>query len=224
MVDLADVAEAAAVVLTEPGHLGATNELVGPEALSQTEIAAILSRQLGRPVRAEVIPLDAWERNARSSGMGEYQVTTLLKMFRYYEQHGFWGNPNVLSWLLGRPATRFEDFVARTMRGKDAVLSSTTTCHVSTICVRRSVRLVADLPAEALNWRPIEASDDHAMNSLAVLAAHVAGAEHFWITEIIGGRPATRDRDAEFVTVAAGAAGLCQRLDAVADETRPGLR
>jgi uncharacterized damage-inducible protein DinB len=79
--------------------------------------------------------------------------------------------------------------------------------------------MIADLSAEALNWRPIEASDDHAMNSLAVLAAHVAGAEHFWITEVIGGRPATRDRDAEFATVAADAAGLCQRLDAVADET-----
>jgi len=121
MVDLVDVAEAAAVVLTEPGHLGATYELAGPEALSQTEVAAILGRQLCRPVRAEVIPLDAWEHNAQASGMGEYQVAALLKMFRYYDRHGFWGNPNVLNWLLGRSATRFEAFVARTMRGKDAV-------------------------------------------------------------------------------------------------------
>jgi uncharacterized damage-inducible protein DinB len=79
--------------------------------------------------------------------------------------------------------------------------------------------VVADLPAEAMNWRPIEAPGEHAMNSLAVLAAHVAGAEHFWITEIIGNRPATRDRDFEFATVAADASGLCQRLDEVADET-----
>ena len=87
--------------------------------------------------------------------------------------------------------------------------------------LRAQVRaVIADLPAEALNWRPIEASDDHATNSLAVLAAHVAGAEHFWITEVIGGRPATRDRDAEFVTVVADAAGLCERLDEVAAETR----
>lgn len=40
--------------------------------------------------------------------------------------------------------------------------------------------LIADLPAQALNWRPIE---DDATNSLAVLAAHSAGAEHFWIGE-----------------------------------------
>lgn len=80
--------------------------------------------------------------------------------------------------------------------------------------------LLAGLPAEALNWRPIEGTDDHATNSLAVLAAHVAGAEHFWIAEVIGGRPATRDRDAEFVTVAATPAELLQLLEKVSLETR----
>ncbi len=115
MVDLLDVVQAAAIVLTEPGHSGATYELAGPEALSQTEVADILSRQIDRPVRAEVVLLEAWERTARSAGMEEYQVTTLLKMFGYYERHGFWGNAHVLAWLLGRPPTTFEAFVARTM-------------------------------------------------------------------------------------------------------------
>ena len=63
--------------------------------------------------------------------------------------------------------------------------------------------LIAELPAEALNWRPIEGKDDHVTNSLAVMAAHVAGAEHFWIAEVIGGHSTTRDRDAEFAVVAA---------------------
>jgi len=80
--------------------------------------------------------------------------------------------------------------------------------------------LIADLPTDALNWRPIEGKDDHATNSLAVLAAHVAGAEHFWIAEIIGGKPATRDRDAEFVTVTNDAAELIRLLEKVAEETR----
>lgn len=79
---------------------------------------------------------------------------------------------------------------------------------------------IADLPAESLNWRPIEGSGDHAMNSLTVLAAHVAGAEHFWIAEVIGRQPRTRDRDAEFAAVAADAAEIVRRLDAVAAETR----
>lgn len=80
--------------------------------------------------------------------------------------------------------------------------------------------MIADLPAEALNWRPTETKESHASNSLAVLAAHIAGAEHFWIGEVIGGRPATRNRPAEFTTQAAGAEALCQLLEKTGAETR----
>jgi hypothetical protein len=71
--------------------------------------------------------------------------------------------------------------------------------------------LLTNLSAEALNWRPIpplipprtrggrKEGNEGGTNSLAVLAAHIAGAEHFWIAEVIGGRPPTRDRDAEFL-------------------------
>jgi uncharacterized damage-inducible protein DinB len=87
--------------------------------------------------------------------------------------------------------------------------------------LRGQVRsLIADLPAEAFNWRPTENVAKHATNSLAVLAAHVAGAEHFWIAEVIGGRPTTRDRDAEFKLEVADATELLRRFDAVAAETR----
>ena len=113
MVDLEDVAEAAAAVLTEPGHAGAVYELAGTDVLSQVEVATILGQQLGRPVRAEAVSLETWERRARESGLGDYQVETLVKMFRYYERYGFWGNPRVLSWLLGRPPTTFAAFVER---------------------------------------------------------------------------------------------------------------
>ena len=113
MVDLEDVAEAAAMALTEAGHTGATYELAGAEVLSQTEVAVILGQGLGRPVRAQAVPLDAWEQRARGSGLGDYQVETLIQMFRYYERFGFWGNPRVLGWLLGRPPTGFGAFVER---------------------------------------------------------------------------------------------------------------
>jgi uncharacterized protein YbjT (DUF2867 family) len=113
MVDLDDVATVAALVLTQPGHVGAIYELAGADTLTQAEVAAILSARLGRPVQAEAVPLETWERNARQAGLDGYQVETLLKMFRYYERFGFWGNPNVLRWLLGRPPTTFAEFVAR---------------------------------------------------------------------------------------------------------------
>ena len=80
--------------------------------------------------------------------------------------------------------------------------------------------LIANLPAEALNWRPIESQEDHATNSLAVMAAHVAGAEHFWIHEVIGRQPPTRDRPAEFETAVEGPAPLLEKLVQAGEETR----
>jgi uncharacterized protein YbjT (DUF2867 family) len=116
MVDLEDVAAAAAVVLLENGHQGAIYELCGPDVLSQDEIASILAQVTGRPVRVEIQPRQLWEERAWASGLGEYQVTTLLKMFEYYEQNGFWGNPQVLGWLLRRQPGSYKEFIARVCR------------------------------------------------------------------------------------------------------------
>ena len=117
MVDLEDVAEAAAQVLTTSGHEGAIYELAGPEVLTQNEVAALLSSLLGRPVRAEQLSLEDWTRRARGAGLGDYQIDALLKMFVYYDLYGFWGNPRVLTDLLGHAPTDFEAFLQRTIQG-----------------------------------------------------------------------------------------------------------
>ena len=52
LVDLRDVAEAAAVLLTEDGLDGGTFEAVGPEPLTAPRIADLLGEWLGREVRA----------------------------------------------------------------------------------------------------------------------------------------------------------------------------
>jgi uncharacterized protein YbjT (DUF2867 family) len=121
MVDLEDVAQAAATVLTKPGHAGATYELVGEHAISQIKVAAILSQKLNRPIQITVTPLKDWEERARASGLGDYQVDTLIRMFRYYADYGFEGNSHVLNWLLGRPPRSFEDFVTRMVRERVSV-------------------------------------------------------------------------------------------------------
>ena len=113
LVDLKDVAEVAAKVLLEPGHSGATYELCGADVLSPIEVASKLSTQIGQEVCAEQVLMDVWEEGARAAGLGEYQRKTLVKMFQYYECHGFWGNPRVLGWLLDREPTSFMDFVGR---------------------------------------------------------------------------------------------------------------
>ncbi len=113
LVDLEDVAAAVAMVLTGPGHVGAVYELAGPEILDHEQIATMISAELERPIRAERMSQAEWELAVRSAGMSDYQIDTLYSMFSYYERFGFWGNPNVLAFLLGRRPTTFEEFVRR---------------------------------------------------------------------------------------------------------------
>ena len=113
LVDLNDVAEAAALVLTEAGHSGASYELVGTAPTSQIEIAETFGHALQRAVRAEAEPIEVWNHRARNAGMGDYQRETLTKMFQAYARDGLKGNPNVLGWLLKRPPTSLAAFAAR---------------------------------------------------------------------------------------------------------------
>lgn len=63
-------------------------------------------------------------------------------------------------------------------------------------------------PAQ-LDWSPAPNA-----NSLAVLATHVAGAERYWLVDVVGGRASQRDRAAEFRTANADAAALQEYLAA----------
>lgn len=113
LVDLNDVAEAAAIVLTEDGHASATYELAGTAPLSQSEIAATFGQVLQREIRAEAETIAAWERRARDAGMNGDQRGTLIQMFQCYARDGLKGNPNVLGWLLKRPPASLAAFAAR---------------------------------------------------------------------------------------------------------------
>ena len=114
LLDLADLAAVAALVLTEPGHSSATYELCSTPGLTQTQLAACFSEQLNRAVRTESISLSDWEKAARARGLADYAVATLLAMFRYYALQGLCGSPNVLRWLLAREPTTLAAFVQRT--------------------------------------------------------------------------------------------------------------
>ena len=113
LVDLDDVAEAAAIVLTQDSYGGATYELIGTAPLSQIDIAAAISGAVGGNVRAEAENVAAWESRARAGGMGEHERAKLGAMFRYYAAHGLVGNSNTLSWLLRRKPADLATCLAR---------------------------------------------------------------------------------------------------------------
>jgi len=74
-------------------------------------------------------------------------------------------------------------------------------------------RALAGLPQAALDW-----SLGPEINSLAVLTAHVAGSEMFWIGDVIVRGVTTRVREHEFQTSGVTADGLIARLaQALAD-------
>ena len=116
LVDLEDVAEAAAEVLASPTHAGATYELAGPEILTPKQVAGILSRHLNRVIRAAQISFESWKQRAQTAGLGSSQVDTLAKMFAYYDCNGLWGNPLTLKTLLGRQPVSFSEYVERAIQ------------------------------------------------------------------------------------------------------------
>lgn len=110
-VALEDVGAAAAITLTDPVHAFASYELAGPERLSSQQMAHELQRELDRPIEVRA-DRDAWER-AVGEHLEPEARRRLELMFDYYDVHGFAGNPQVLSWLLGRQPVTFTEWIRR---------------------------------------------------------------------------------------------------------------
>jgi uncharacterized protein YbjT (DUF2867 family) len=114
LIDTEDLGEAAARVLTEPKYRGGVFELCGPDRLTNDEMAAILSEEWGRPVRAEKQSLEDWKAWATARGWKPWSIAAYMKMCRHYDAHGYaGGNPVVLSAILDRPPGGYRDFVKR---------------------------------------------------------------------------------------------------------------
>ncbi|MGZ9166648.1 MAG: SDR family oxidoreductase, partial [Anaerolineales bacterium] len=121
-VDLEDVAEAARVVLTEPNHSYATYELAGTHPISHVDVSEIIRRVLHRNIHVEKEAIRDWKLRIRqNTGMSNYAVENLIKMFEYYDQWGLTGNPNVLKGLLKHEPAALELFVQRMLKESDAI-------------------------------------------------------------------------------------------------------
>lgn len=119
MVDLNDVAEAAAIILTKPGHTYATYELCGPENISLSDMVSAMEENFGHEIKVKTIQDEELTERLKRAGMGEYRIDGLLKMFKHYNEHGFVGNPNVLTWILGRKPNDLSSFICRELKNKN---------------------------------------------------------------------------------------------------------
>jgi uncharacterized protein YbjT (DUF2867 family) len=116
-VDLADVAEVAAKVVTEQGHRWATYELSASELLSTTDIAKQIGAVAGVDIavgRLDVEEIVAMFANWKGEdAIDDRSRNGLRRLFAYYDHYGITGNANVLTWLRGRRPSTFTDYVKR---------------------------------------------------------------------------------------------------------------
>ncbi len=117
MVALEDVAEIATKVIAErAAHFGATYQLCAPGNHSARDLAAAVTRVTGRKVEPVQVTPDSYFERFYGVGQGErfrYQLGMIRSVALWYDQFDFAGNPNVLTWLLGRAPTTLDDYIRR---------------------------------------------------------------------------------------------------------------
>jgi uncharacterized protein YbjT (DUF2867 family) len=112
-VDYDDVAEVAAIALTETRLVRGTFELSAPGEVTGHDLATHLAAALGRPVRAEQVALEDYGP-AGPLMANAYSREGFRRLRDYYDSFGFrGGNGLVLEAILGRPATDVPAFIAR---------------------------------------------------------------------------------------------------------------
>jgi uncharacterized protein YbjT (DUF2867 family) len=80
MVDARDIAAVAVATLTGGGHAGKTYTLTGPEALSFYQVASVLSRQTGRPLRHVRVPPDKVRVTLQGRGVAAWFADDMAKL------------------------------------------------------------------------------------------------------------------------------------------------
>ncbi|PLX77655.1 MAG: NAD(P)-dependent oxidoreductase [Azoarcus sp.] len=105
----ADLAAAAAKVLTTGGHSGKTYTLTGPTALNMADIAAVLETRTGKPVAYHALPTSDYASIlVKATGMPQWLADALAGMFAAMDRGGYDIQTGDFARLLGRDAMPVE--------------------------------------------------------------------------------------------------------------------
>ena len=116
VVDVRDIAEAAAIVLTSGEHSGKTYNLNGPEVVSGAKAASIWVEVLGKKIQYTGHIMDAFEEQMRKKAPS-WSAIDIRMMFEGYLERGFVaedGDLETLTKILGHAPRRYEDFARET--------------------------------------------------------------------------------------------------------------
>ena len=108
-IDVRDIADVAAVTLTEAGHEGATYTLTGPASITHTQIAAALTAALGRDVTFTDVPPEAFAGSLRGI-LPPWQVDGLLEDYAHYRRGEAASVSSAVAEITGRPPRDIQQF------------------------------------------------------------------------------------------------------------------
>jgi uncharacterized protein YbjT (DUF2867 family) len=112
VIDARDIAAVAARLLTQSPPITGCFDLTGPEALSNHDIAAVLSRMLGRPVDYLDTPPGETRATLRAAGLSPWLTDIVMELYELSARGGAARVSAQVSELLGRPPIAFRQFAA----------------------------------------------------------------------------------------------------------------
>ncbi|MBB6120953.1 NAD(P)H-binding protein [Nocardiopsis algeriensis] len=113
-IDVEDVADVAAAVLTETGrHAGRIYELTGPRALTFGEAVGLISRASGLPIAYKQVSPAEYTAALVEEGWGEDDAHHVAEMFVLLERRTSAETTDGVATVLGRAPRTFEDYAVR---------------------------------------------------------------------------------------------------------------
>ncbi len=113
-VDADDIADVAAAVLTQDGHIGQVHELTGPRLLSFADAVAAISAATGRTVGYTRIPVEDFAAAMAAEGVPDDEVELLKYLFTSVLDGRNAQVCDGVQRVLGRPARDFADYARDT--------------------------------------------------------------------------------------------------------------
>ncbi len=110
LVDVRDIAAVAVKVLTETGHEGKVYEITGPESLSYAEVAATLTRVLGKPVRYVDVPPAVAKDSMLKAGMPGWNADAVTELYGAFATGQFGYTTDTVQRITGQPPIPFEQW------------------------------------------------------------------------------------------------------------------
>ena len=112
-IDIGDIADVAADVLTGSGHEGKTYPITGPDALTMTEVAAALSAATGKPICYVDVPPEDARAAQIAAGMPAYLADGLAELFAERRKGKEETVSSVIPTVFKRRPMSFADFARR---------------------------------------------------------------------------------------------------------------